>query len=56
MQEIAHKEKWSNRFDQIDQDLELKRMLNNLETENSLLKRLVVKLSATIIKNVAGGR
>jgi hypothetical protein len=53
MQEIARKEKWSNRFDEIDRDLQLKELLDGLETENNLLKRLVVRLSVTIIKNVA---
>jgi hypothetical protein len=53
MQEIARKEKWSNRFDEIDRDLQLKELLDSLETENNLLKRLVVRLSVTIIKNVA---
>jgi hypothetical protein len=53
MQEIARKEKWSNRFDEIDRDLQLKQVLDSLEIENNLLKRLVVRLSATIIRNVA---
>jgi hypothetical protein len=53
MQETARKEKWSNRFDEIDRDLQLKELLDSLETENNLLKRLVVRLSVTIIKNVA---
>jgi hypothetical protein len=52
MQEIARNQKWSNRFDEIDRDLQLKQILNSLETENSLLKGLVVRLSETIIRNV----
>jgi hypothetical protein len=52
MQQIARKEKWSNRFGEIDRELQLKQVLDSLETENNLLKRLVVRLSATIIKNV----
>jgi hypothetical protein len=56
MQRIARKELWSNRFDEIDRDLQLKQILDSLETENNLLKRLVVRLSSTIIKNVADKR
>jgi hypothetical protein len=53
MQEIARKEKWSNRVDEIDRELQLRQVLDSLEAENSLLKRLVVRLSTTIIRNVA---
>jgi hypothetical protein len=53
MQEFARKEKWSNRFDETDRDLKLKQVLDSLEIENNLLKRLVIRLSATIIRNVA---
>jgi hypothetical protein len=38
-------------FDEIDRDRQLKQVLDTLETENSLLKTLVVRLSATIIRN-----
>jgi hypothetical protein len=55
MQEIARK-KWPNRFDEIDRDLQLKQILDSLETENSLLKGLVVRLSETIIRNVTAKR
>jgi hypothetical protein len=56
MQEIAQKKQWSNRFEAIDRDLQLKQVLESLETENSLLKSLVARLSATIIRNVAAKR
>jgi hypothetical protein len=56
MQQIARKETWSNRFDEIDRELQLKQVLDSLEIENNLLKRLVVRLSATIIKNVVNKR
>jgi hypothetical protein len=51
MQTTARKEQWSNRFDEIDRDRQLKQVMDTLETENSLLKTLVVRLSATIIRN-----
>jgi hypothetical protein len=51
MENAARKEKWSNRFDEVDQDTQLKRVMNTLENENSRLKTLVVRLSATIIRN-----
>ena len=56
MQEIAHNRKWSNRFDEIDPDLQLRQILDSLETENSLLKSLVVRLSQIIIRNVTAKR
>jgi hypothetical protein len=54
MQKTARKEQWSNRFDEIDQDRQLKRVLDTLENENSRLKTLVVRLSETIIRNAVG--
>jgi membrane-anchored protein YejM (alkaline phosphatase superfamily) len=51
MQTTARKEQWSNRFDEIDRDRQLTQVLDTLENENSLLKTLVVRLSATIIRN-----
>jgi len=56
MQEVARTENWSNRFDEIDRDAKLKRVLDSLETENSQLKKLVVRLSETIIRNVTAKR
>ena len=56
MQEIARKENWANRFNEIDRDLQLKQVLESLENENSQLKRLVVRLSETIIRNVTAKR
>jgi membrane-anchored protein YejM (alkaline phosphatase superfamily) len=51
MQKTAGKEQWSNRFDEIDGDRQLKQVLDTLKNENSLLKTLVVRLSETIIRN-----
>jgi hypothetical protein len=56
MQEISRNQRWPNRFDEIDRDLQLKQILDSLETENSLLKGLVVRLSETIIRNIAAKR
>ena len=42
------------RLDQFDRDAELKRALRTLQKQNEQLKRLVVRLSETILKNVAG--
>jgi hypothetical protein len=52
MQEMVRNRKWSNRFDDIDRDLQFKQIMDSLETENSLLKGLVVRLSETIIRNI----
>jgi hypothetical protein len=52
MQEIARNQKWSNRFDEVDRDLQLQQILDNLATENSRLKGLVVRLSKNIFRNV----
>jgi hypothetical protein len=56
MQEVVRNRKWSNRFDEVDRDLQLKQIMDNLETENNLLKGLVVRLSETIIRNIAAKR
>jgi hypothetical protein len=56
MQPIARTQKWSNRFDDIDRDLQFKQIMDSLETENSLLKGLVVRLSETIIRNITAKR
>jgi hypothetical protein len=56
MQQVAHSRKWSNRFDEVDCDLQFKQIMDNLETENSLLKGLVVRLSETIIRNITAKR
>jgi hypothetical protein len=52
MQEVARQRIRSNRFDQIDPDVQLKRVLDSLENENALLKNLVIRLSETIIRSV----
>jgi membrane-anchored protein YejM (alkaline phosphatase superfamily) len=51
MQGTAGKRQWTNRFDEIDRDKQLKQVLDALENENSLLKTLVVRLSETIVRN-----
>ena len=56
MQEVAHNRKRSSRFDNIDRELHFKQLMDNLETENRQLKGLIVRLSETILKNVATQR
>jgi hypothetical protein len=51
MQRTARKGQWSNRFDQIDRDKQLKQVLDTLENENSMLKTLVVRLSEIVVRN-----
>jgi ribosomal protein L12E/L44/L45/RPP1/RPP2 len=51
MENAARKKKWSSRFDDVDQDTQLKRVMDALENENNRLKTLVVRLSETIIRN-----
>jgi uncharacterized protein YlxW (UPF0749 family) len=52
MQEVAPRQTWSNRFDVLDRDSQLKQELDSLQSENTQLKKLVVRLSETIIRNV----
>lgn len=56
MQEIARSDHWINRFDDTDRDIRLKQIMDDLENENSRLKKLVVRLSETIIRNVTAKR
>jgi membrane-anchored protein YejM (alkaline phosphatase superfamily) len=56
MQRTARKGQWTNRFDEIDRDKQLKQVLDTLENENSMLKTLVVRLSETIIRNAIAKR
>jgi ribosomal protein L12E/L44/L45/RPP1/RPP2 len=51
MENAARKTKWSSRFDDVDQDTQLKRVMDALENENNRLKTLVIRLSETIIRN-----
>jgi hypothetical protein len=51
MENAARKNKWSSRFDDVDQDTQLKRVMDALENENNRLKTLVIRLSETIIRN-----
>jgi hypothetical protein len=56
MQEVVAEQRWSSHLNAIDRDAQLKQTLDNLESENSELKRLVVQLSETIIRNVISKR
>jgi hypothetical protein len=51
MQRTAPKGQWTNRFDEIDRDKQLKQVLDTLEKENSMLKTLVVRLSEIVVRN-----
>jgi hypothetical protein len=51
MQRTARKGQWTNRFDEIDRDKQLKQVLDTLENENSMLKTLVVRLSEIVVRN-----
>jgi hypothetical protein len=51
MENTARKKKWSSRFEDVDQDTQLKRVMDALENENNRLKTLVIRLSETIIRN-----
>jgi hypothetical protein len=50
MQEIAPTRTGSQRF--LDRNSQLQQVLDSLESENTQLKKLVVRLSETIIRNV----
>jgi hypothetical protein len=52
MQEVAPQQRWSHNFNEVDREAQIKQALDSLEIENGQLKRLVVRLSETIIKNV----
>ena len=52
MQLVASEQRWSHRFDKVDRDAELKQALESLESENGQLKKLVIRLSETIIRIV----
>ncbi len=54
MEPALRMKKWPNRFEKLDHDVELKRVLAVLENENGQLRQLVVRLSATILRNVTG--
>jgi hypothetical protein len=56
MQEVAPQQKRSYRFDDVDRDAQLKQALDSLESENGQLKKLVVRLSETIIRIVTAKR
>lgn len=52
MQEVAPTQRLFHRFSEIDRNLHLEQALESLESENLHLKKLVVRLSETIIRNV----
>jgi hypothetical protein len=56
MQELASQQGQSHRFDGVDRDARLKQALDSLESENSQLKELVVRLSETIVRIVTAKR
>jgi hypothetical protein len=56
MQEVVAEQRWSSHPFGMDRDAQLKQALDNLESENSELKRLVIRLSETIIRNVTNKR
>lgn len=56
MQEVAGSEARCSHFNVIDRDVRLKEALDCLENENDQLKKLVVRLSETIIRNVMDKR
>jgi hypothetical protein len=51
MQRTTAKGQWTNRFDEIDRDKQLKLVLDTLENENSMLKALVVQLSEIVVRS-----
>jgi hypothetical protein len=56
MRDVILSENWVSRFDDVDQDVRLKQVLEGLEIENSRLRKLVVRLSETVIRNVTAKR
>lgn len=52
MQEAAPQQTWSRQFEEIEGEAQLRHALRSLALENGRLKRLVVRLSETIIRNV----
>jgi hypothetical protein len=56
MQEVVLQQRWYHHFNEVDRDTQLKQVLDSLESENSQLKGLVVRLSETIIRNVTAKR
>jgi hypothetical protein len=52
MQELAPQQRWSHCFNEVDRDARLKQTLDCLDSENSKLKELVVRLTETIVRNV----
>jgi hypothetical protein len=56
MPEAVPQQNWPYSFSESDRDTQLKQVLDRLQNENGQLKRLVVRLSETIIRNVAAKR
>jgi hypothetical protein len=55
MQEVVRSKNWISLVDEIDH-IQMKPVLHSLEIENNQLKKLVVRLSETIIRNVTAKR
>jgi hypothetical protein len=56
MQEAVSQQKRSHRFNEADREAQLVRAMDRLESENSRLRSLVIRLSETIIRNVVTKR
>ena len=56
MQEAVPQQTWPHRLDEFDRYSEQKQVVDRLQNENNQLKDLVVRLSATIIRNVTAKR
>jgi hypothetical protein len=52
MEHVPDTGNWANQFDRFGRNVQLKRTLDVLENENMQLRKLVVQLSETIIRNV----
>jgi hypothetical protein len=55
MQEVVRSRNWISLVNEID-DIRVKPVLDSLENENNQLRKLVVRLSETIIRNVTAKR
>ena len=56
MHQAGPQEQWSHTGSDVDRDAKMKQAMECLKIENNRLKRLVVRLSETIIRNVVATR
>ena len=56
MQDVVLQRRWSHGSNEVERDTQLQQVVDRLEGENRRLKRLVVRLSETIIRNVVDKR